>query len=183
VHVGDTLPSMIRVRVSWMCSGPRSSKRRRPWPRSTGMRWISSSSLPSLGHEPGRSARGCRSDEIPRTRDRPDRRRRRGCCRGNQDRGAPCRGRDPTGPGREDPIYARLAAPEGPADAEDADGLCDQVPGDVPGAVLAGRGSERVRRGSWRSDRCGLRQLAAGGRFVDGRSERGRFRLGAQARR
>ena len=82
---------------------------------------------------------GMRFGWAPRERDRPDRRRRRGCRRGNHDRGAPGRGRDPTGPGCEDQIYARLAAPEGPADAEDADGLRDQVHGDVPRAVLAGR--------------------------------------------
>jgi len=68
--------------------------------------------------------------------------------RGNHDRVPPGRGRGPTRPGRQDPVFARLAAPQGPADAEDADGLRDQVHGDVPGAVLARGKSERIRRGS-----------------------------------
>ena len=37
-------PTRMRVRSSSMCWGARWSNRRRPWPRSTGMRWISSSS-------------------------------------------------------------------------------------------------------------------------------------------
>ena len=37
-------PSRVRMRSSSICSGPRFSKSRRPWPKSTGTRWISTSS-------------------------------------------------------------------------------------------------------------------------------------------
>src|SRR5919107_2577583 len=41
--VTPSSPSRIRMRSSSMCSAARWSKRRRPWSRSTGVRWISSS--------------------------------------------------------------------------------------------------------------------------------------------